>query len=73
MVSISPLAIYTIQAGDEVAIDVGSGYTLTEAVQEVRSNELILVNEAGDTLTISNDMIKGKVVKNPVSYYFTLF
>ena len=70
VVSSSPLAIYTIQAGDEVAIDVGGGYTLTETVQEVGANELILVNEAGETQTFSNHMIKGKVVKNPVSILF---
>ena len=70
VVSSSPLAIHTIQAGDEVAIDVGSGYTLTEAVQEVGANELILVNEAGETQTFFKHMIKGKVVKNPMSILF---
>ena len=70
VVSSSPLAIYTIQAGDEVAIDVGGGYTLMETIQEVRANELILVNEAGETQTFDKHMIKGKVVKNPVSILF---
>ena len=70
VVSSSPLAIYTIQAGDEVAIDVGGGYTLTETVQEVGANELILVNEAGETQTFFKHMIKGKVVKNPMSILF---
>ena len=70
VVSSSPFAIHLINAGDEVAVDMGNGYTLTETVQEVTANTITLVNEAGATKTVDKQMVKGKVVKNPSSLFF---
>lgn len=73
VVSSSPLARHMIQVGDEVAVDMGNGYTLTETVQETTKHTLTLVNEAGETKQVSKNMVIGKVVKNPVSLCFHLF
>lgn len=70
VVSSSPFALHLINAGDEVAVDMGNGYTLTETVQEVTANTITLVNEAGATKTVDRSDVKGKVVKNPSSLFF---